>query len=1116
MSLADKILSILGEGKPLKTREIADLLVKKYDSTIDKKEINRILYYSLKGKVIQDNNYRWRIISFDDVNQESKRASGFIDTPLSKLSSYYLDCLSRDMEAGISEYASSKYGSPNYGQLTCLPNYCDEETDIFSSEDVLKTINKVKKDRNRLVLQLGYPISLRKVIARTEFYVVEPLLLIPFDPDTYLKSSTPKLLDEPPRFNFEAIKMLSGLDKNELFEEVVNLSNELGLNNPLNEMPELDEIVVRLQQIRPDWKWLTEMDPESLTTSYLKEQTRDGIYNAAAVFYSEKSRYTLGLEKELNDFRYYKTDDYIDSALAHWISREFPKYEYEDKVLLEPLPLNDEQRNAVRKAVQAPLTVITGPPGTGKSQVVTSIIINAVYQGQTVLFASKNHKAVNVVHERVNGLTSRPVMLRLGNDQMQSQLAQYLSELLSTKTSESDVENYIHYEKIHKELSNRIESIKQDQEEIIKLRNTTDELERNIEQHRVFFGEDKFNYFQMWDDTKFTEVNNMIKRFLIDLVDADKKRQSFFAKIFWPITYKTRLKKVNSTYKNLEKIIKDFKVTVNTGLIAEDNLDNYYELHKELQTILSNVKEIIAYFKALRALQTQKSLFELALEAKLIEEQIAENSHDLWDTWLKILPSKLTQDHRKVIGDYTALLNLIVRANETGSNIEKRAFARYYELLPKVSNVVSCWAVTSLSVRSRVPFIKGFFDLVVIDEASQCDIASALPLLFRAKRAVIIGDNKQLTHICAINERQDLQLLQKYGVEENYLNWSYAGNSLFGLAQSICSSDDLVVLRDHHRSHADIINFSNRHFYNETLRIATKYEKLKVIPKEPAIRWIDIIGKVEAPSTGSSFNKNEANEIVKEIRRLIKTGYKGSVGVVSPFRAQANFIRDLIQKDQEISEQLISRDFLVDTVHKFQGDERDVMIFSPVISLNLGQGSRNFLSKTGNLFNVAITRARAALIVVGDRNACSKCGIKYMEEFVDYFSTVKEERQIESDHNIDMGPEYPSVSSQVQVSDWEKFLYRALYRNGIKTIPQYQVEQYFLDLSLFSGSRKLDIEVDGEMYHRNWDGELCIRDQLRNKRLIELGWDVQRFWVYEIRDDLSGCVDRVKRWMSDS
>ena len=226
-------------------------------------------------------------------------------------------------------------------------------------------------------------------------------------------------------------------------------------------------------------------------------------------------------------------------------------------------------------------------------------------------------------------------------------------------------------------------------------------------------------------------------------------------------------------------------------------------------------------------------------------------------------------------------------------------------------------------------------------------------------------------------------------------------------------------------------------------------------------------------------------------------------------------IRDLIYKDQELSEQLFLRDFLVDTVHRFQGDERDIIIFSPVISLNLGQGSRHFLSRTGNLFNVAITRARAALIVVGDRNTCSRCGIEYMEWFVDYLSKVKETRQTEFDYNIDLGPEYPSVSSQIQVSDWEKILYRALYRDGIRTIPQYQVEQYSLDLALFCEARKLDIEVDGEMYHRDWDGELCIRDQLRNKRLIELGWDVQRFWVYEIRDDLSGCIDRVRRWMAD-
>ena len=67
-----------------------------------------------------------------------------------------------------------------------------------------------------------------------------------------------------------------------------------------------------------------------------------------------------------------------------------------------------------------------------------------------------------------------------------------------------------------------------------------------------------------------------------------------------------------------------------------------------------------------------------------------------------------------------------------------------------MSHLFPCWAVTSLAARGRVPFTAGHFDLVVIDEASQCDIASALPLLFRAKRSVIIGDPQQLRHITAL------------------------------------------------------------------------------------------------------------------------------------------------------------------------------------------------------------------------------------------------------------------------------------------------------------------------------------------------------------------------------
>ena len=156
--------------------------------------------------------------------------------------------------------------------------------------------------------------------------------------------------------------------------------------------------------------------------------------------------------------------------------------------------------------------------------------------------------------------------------------------------------------------------------------------------------------------------------------------------------------------------------------------------------------------------------------------------------------------------------------------------------------------------------------------------------------------------------------------------------------------------------------------------------------------------------------------------------------MVTPFRAQANAIREIVLADNQLAHKLIEMEFLVDTAHKFQGDERDVMIFSPVVS----------------------------------------------------------------------NPE--------QVSDWEKILYEALYDAGIATLPQYSIEKYALDLALIDGERKLDIEVDGEKYHRNWSGEHCYRDQLRNQRMFELGWDVMRFWVYEVRDDMESCVERVREW----
>ena len=89
-----------------------------------------------------------------------------------------------------------------------------------------------------------------------------------------------------------------------------------------------------------------------------------------------------------------------------------------------------------------------------------------------------------------------------------------------------------------------------------------------------------------------------------------------------------------------------------------------------------------------------------------------------------------------------------------------------------------------------------------------------------------------------------------------------------------------------------------------------------------------------------------------------------------------------------------------------------------------------------------------------------------------------------------------------------------MYDAGISAIPQYQEGMDTLDFAVFDGERKLNIEIDGAHYHKDWTGELCYRDQMRNQRMFELSWDVIRFWVYEIRDDLEGSIQKVNKWKS--
>lgn len=1104
----DSILELLASKPGLKAKAIAERLGK------ERSDINSRLYSDLAPYVVQDNNYKWYLLE-DAPGRSDGTDLTKSKTTLGRLCRYYLECLTHDDSSGVSVFAEDKYDNPDYTPLEEWPVGRDHPAAIFGGEGARRILAKVRRDSYEKTLFLGFPIFLRHHRAKSgwEGYFVEPLFLFSFDLDTEHRNAPPMLEDRLPWFNLKALENLPSEAGESALYESIQLTNQLGLDRPDLDLAEFDEVALRLKSLRPEWRWQEDPDPRNLSTDPpIKELDDVGIYNRAVLVAGDRSPYTRGLETELNKLVEVDEEQYSGTALGDWLEgASLDSGPPEQRPLLEVLPLNSEQREAVLRSLSNDLTVVTGPPGTGKSQVVTSLLINAAWQGQRVLFASKNNKAVDVVEERVNSLGSRPVLLRTGNNQYQAQLAEYLSKLLSGTADQSDRDRYKRARDKLEEVHGQFEQVEDKIQQVLDLRNDVDDLDREVEELRDALGHEGFGRLRDFD---FVKLQQVVKDTTHTVQRAERSRQTLWRRLVWPILRRNRFDEVQrlrarygGTYEllNLEPPAED---------PDDERIHEWVSFVESLQNRAAQARQVSNYFDKLEDVRRARSLEDLQAEEYELIEDLSEVSERVWKRWLDLQPSRLSQRQRKVLGDYTTLLKMIVSAQEDGSSVESKVFRRYYELFPQVASFLSCWAITSLTAR-RLPFEPRFFDLLVIDEASQCDIASALPLLYRAKRAVIIGDSQQLRHISGVSEKQDRTLLAKHDLIEGNVRWSYSVNSLYDLASHLCTSGDIVNLRDHHRSHADIIEFSNEHFYGGNLRLATQYERLHIPDDDTAVRWKHVSGRVRRPGGGSAVNDDEATAVVEELERIVlDQGYPGTIGVVTPFRAQANRIRDRVHQRDHLMRALSGREFLPNTAHGFQGDERDLMIFSPVVSEGINKGALRFLDSNGHLFNVAITRARGGLVVVGDQEAALESGVSYLSSFAEYVAQLdadgRETKAEGRDRNL--GPDYPTVAKPELVSDWEPPVYRALYEAGLRPIPQYNVEKYILDFALFDGQRKLDIEVDGERYHRRWDGELRRRDQLRNFRLIELGWDVMRFWVYQVRDEIDQCVERVVRW----
>lgn len=312
---------------------------------------------------------------------------------------------------------------------------------------------------------------------------------------------------------------------------------------------------------------------------------------------------------------------------------------------------------------------------------------------------------------------------------------------------------------------------------------------------------------------------------------------------------------------------------------------------------------------------------------------------------------KEIQGHYELKGD-----SIKARLNDAESRL--RAFCEERNLMLKAESerlLDETTIVGATLIKSNLPPLDvEHFDAVLIDECSHASITLALLGMVKAKKWVLVGDHKQLLPIF-----QTLDLKDKE-IQENLSAFCYMLKKYENRA---------LWLRWHYRSNNEIIGFSQHHIYHGNitpveacreikLRLPDGYPKHMEFlnPKVPVV-FLHADGVEFMEKDGSRSNETEI-EVVLEIFHVLKNrGVKsGEMGIITPYRAQRNRIKEVL-KDEEVE---------VNTVDSFQGREKDVIIFSVTSTKDMS------FVEDENRLNVAFTRARRKLIVVGNRESISR------------------------------------------------------------------------------------------------------------------------------------------------
>ncbi len=683
-------------------------------------------------------------------------------------------------------------------------------------------------------------------------------------------------------------------------------------------------------------------------------------------------------EVEKNDFQNKGLKNLIDNVLEdkQIIATEKRIANLEEVINdFIPLTFSAAQTTGIKNAFQNEISYIQGPPGTGKSFTIGAIVLCALFLNKKILLISQKEPALDVIKNKIEPFLTDNKNL---NDGFQG-ITYYKND------SKSAIKSNI--EKI-KSFSINNTTLQQD------LRTLENELYGN-----------KLLLKKQLEELK--TYNQRLASNLQKEVEYKEKQETFVENRDWfieqpyikralPLTKKYQFKKTSYSIDDYEKVLNTIDIiTADAPTIAnkfyihkfKNHINDNYSLN--VNSISENM--LFQYAKDFLQLNSNFNEGEKILETIHIDNDqlrgtIDKLKKDITKLQKKIIKNqfkfnvlqKLTQD--KTINNLNLLYNLLrwQKPSKIAEVMNQIDYSLILEIMP-------FWLAETRYLGQVLPMKAEMFDLIVVDESSQVNLAEVLPAFYRGKNICVVGDHDQLgldsTGVTfRMSKKFDVMTWTKYfqntmtyGTAEKDKKLTVTSASILDFVRSPQNiSIRTAMLNEHYRSMPALANFTNSNFYDGLLRIMTEtpdkitkecFTKVKVQGLRDKDKKIEAEAQ-EIISIIKELTLNEQNLFSSKKRINIPnpTNEILSIGVISLLQKQKEYIEDLIEQDTQIQKIVDKHNIEVWTPQSAQGNERDVIIISIGLDSSCtGQGS---YYKDKRRLNVATSRARKFTIAV--------------------------------------------------------------------------------------------------------------------------------------------------------